>query len=758
MTVGTRLRWRALTVVLALLGAMIPTAGEHVVARGGEAVSVRAIGATAFTLTSGAYRVAFAEGRLLIGRAGSAGGLRLSLLPGGPTVDLLAHVGRRAIVRTPERVTVRLGARANWADATIDLIAYTATPGLFRWKVALALHGATPANGLAGTDLSYFRGAGATPATPAIGLYTGAAPSATALTYLYDPDLGSSLFYVADLTALNPFFQATNGTPTTGPFRDPRGGPGSLVGSTAQGLGYSFPPSGLDGLGRIPVTIMDSYLLLGPGRPAPETAGAAQFLDALAAIYPHLQRPALAPADWRALGARTARDLAGPDVQVGLGGHSYLRAYVSDRRIAPELITQLNVLAGLLAYQRTFGGTTDTRRLVAMLSADLPSFYSTMYGTVVNNLPLPREPGAGTESWYLVGDLIDLARVAASGDRTARSLVLRSAEGAIALAHHVRYRFPRAITYGSWRGDGPLQPDVTGGYAYLMLQLYDLTHQQRYLREAEAGVEHLRGYGFQLAYETHITALAATAAARLYAITGQRRYMELSLLPLANLFAASWIWDCSYQLCAKGAYHTFFGLSPLPWSGYIAMMEQEQAWQALREYLLILGDSAPLSVRMLAAEFCRYSLSTLAYTLPPELPTGVAGPAPGEYSFVQRNRLDLAIPLEDLREGSQPSGQIGQEIYGAGGPLALAGLSAIRLAADLWLTAPYPVTMHRTASGYAITVAGAPGYPIAIQLQGGGLGRIGRILAGNGAAVPVAHTAGMISFQAEGGRGYTIGL
>lgn len=314
MTVGTHPRWRWLAVVPVLLCGMLPTAGRPAVARAGDAVSVRAAGATSFTLSSGAYQLTFAGGRLLVGSARSAGGLRLSLLPGGPAVDLLAHIGQRAISRTPESVRVRLSARSNWADAAIDLIAYPATPGLFRWKVALALHGTTPANGLSGTDLSYVRGAAATPATPAIGLYTGAAPSATALTYLYDPDLGSSLFYLADLTALNPFFQATNGTPTTGPFRDPRGGPGSLVGYTAQGLGYSFPPSGFDGLGRAPVTILDSYLLLDPGRPPSETEGAARFLDALGAIYPHLQRPVLAAADWRALSARTARDLAGPDV------------------------------------------------------------------------------------------------------------------------------------------------------------------------------------------------------------------------------------------------------------------------------------------------------------------------------------------------------------------------------------------------------------------------------------------------------------
>ena len=189
------------------------------------------------------------------------------------------------------------------------------------------------------------------------------------------------------------------------------------------------------------------------------------------------------------------------------------------------------------------------------------------------------------------------------------------------------------------------------------------------------------------------------------------------------------------------------------------MMEQEQAWQALREYALVAGDACPAGGSHAGGGVLSLQPSTLAYTLPAALARRVwRDRHRASMAFVPRNRLDLAIPLEDLREGSQPSGQIGQEIYGAGGPLALAGLSATRLAADLWLTAPYPVTMHRTASGYAITVAGAPGYPIAIRLQGGGQGRIGRIAVGSGGAVPVARTAGTLSFQAEGGRAYTIGL
>lgn len=715
---------------------------------------------TGFVLQTGPYRVTFQSGRLVIGRPGTPGGLRLSLLPGAPGLDLLSHVTARRIVRTAGGTSAMLDARTAWATATITLTTYTRYPGSLHWTVALALRGSGAPAEPAGTDLSYTNATGAKPASPAVTLYAGAAPVATALSYLYDPDLRGTLFYLADLTALDAMFQATSTSPTNGSFRDPRGGPGALVGASSTGLGLTLPPGSVSGLapGTRPTTIMDSYLFLGTGQPTSETAVATRFLGALGAIYGLIERPALAPADWRVLGDRTARDLAGPDVVVPLGGHIYLRAYVSDRRTAPELITQLNVLVGANAFARTFGNGGAVGRLRKMLDADLPTFYSSEYGSVVNNLPLPHGPRAGSESWYYIGDLINLARVAQDNDLTARTLLLRSVHGAVALAHHVGYAFPRAILYGSWQGGGGLQPDVTGAYAYLMLQLYDLTHQRSYLDEAKAGVDHLAGYGFHLAYETHMTALAATAAARLYALTGERRYLELSLLPLANLFAATWIWDCGYGTCAGGAYHTFFGLSPLPWSGYIAMMEQEEAWQALREYALLARDQVAPSVRTLVAEFCRYTLSTLAYALPPELPKGVAGPAPGEYGFVPRNRLDLAIPLEDLRDGSQPSGQIGQEIYGAGGPLALGGLATTRLAPDLWLTSPYPATVTRTARGVMVAPAGTTGYTVPVRLDGGGASRVTAVTAANGRHLPLTRTDQGLAFPAHGGTTYALCL
>jgi hypothetical protein len=686
-----------------------------------------------------------------------AGGLRLTLLPGEASLDLLAHVTARRVVEGAGSTGLVLDARAGWAGAAITVTAYAAQPGLLRWTVALAVHGGGAPADADGTDLAYTNAGGTQAATPTVDLYTGAEPAATAQTFLYDGGLDSTAFYLADLTALGGFFAASGTAPVNGPFSDPRGGSSSLVGARAGGMGYAFPNGGLSGLvpGTPATTVMDSYLLLQPGQPGSEMAVAARFLDDLGAVYGMLERPALPPADWRRLGARTAHDLRGPDVVARLGGRDYLRAYVSDRRVAPELITQLNVLVGATEYARTFGDAGAVGQLRRMLAADLPTFYAAEYGTVVNNLPLPHGGGAASESWYYVGDLINLARLAQAGVATARALLLRSVGGAIALAHHVRYVFPRSIYYVGWRGGDGLQPDVAGAYAYLMEDLYGLTHHAAYLDEARAGLDHLAGYGFRLAYETHMTALAAAACAHLFALTGDRRYLALSLVPLANLFGSTWLWDCGYGLCARGAYHTYFGLSPQPWASYIAMMEQEEAYQALRDYALAAGDRAPTAVRTLVAEFCRYSLATLAYTLPPLLPKGVAGPAPGEYAFVPRNRLDLAIPLEDLREGSRPSGQIGQEIYGAGGPLALGGLSTARLAGDLWLTCAYPFAVTRTAGEWTLRLTGTPAYSVEVRLSGPGAARLGGV-AWQGHAQAVVRLPELATFTAHGGETYAL--
>jgi hypothetical protein len=286
---------------------------------------------------------------------------------------------------------------------------------------------------------------------------------------------------------------------------------------------------------------------------------------------------------------------------------------------------------------------------------------------------LPHDPSARGESWYFVDNLISLLQLAQSGDASAKTLLLQSVDAAIKLAHVNGYEFPQNFAYRDFNGTGSqVEHDVAGGYAWLMLGLYDLTGDTRYLDESKASIAHVAGTGFDLSYETHMSAYTAAAAQRLYAMTGDAAYHGYAVLALANLFHAVRLWDCTYGVCKKGpGYHTYMGLNPLPWSDYVAMLEQYEAWLGLQSYLRYAQNEPPYVVNLVKA-FIRYSPRTLQYSLPPSLPSGAASSIPGEYPFVSHNNLRWHIPLEDLREGEVASGAIGQELYGAGGPFMFA--------------------------------------------------------------------------------------
>jgi hypothetical protein len=376
----------------------------------------------------------------------------------------------------------------------------------------------------------------------------------------------------------------------------------------------------------------------------------------------------LPAADWKSLAAKTATDLADPANLVTVNGLQYLRSYVSDSRSAPELITQAGVLAGLRAYENRFHATVP---LDAILERNLPSFYTPLFHSVTNGVRADKF--SREESWYYVGNLISLVHAAQAGSPAAKKLLLDSADAAMQLAHTNGYEFPQNFGFADWNGkDTGLQPDVAGGYAWLMLGLYDLTKDARYLSEAETSIGHVAGKGFDLSYEIHMTAYTAAAAQRLYVMTGDQKYRDDALLALANFFHTTRLWDCTYDFCTKGSgYHTYMGVNILPWGDYIAMREQYESWLGLRDYEQYAKDD-PAYIHGLVDAFVAGTPSMLQYLLPPALPPGDVPTAPGLYTFVKHNNLTWDIPVEDLREGESQSGSIGQEIYGAGGPFMLA--------------------------------------------------------------------------------------
>jgi hypothetical protein len=651
-------RIAAVIVIAALFGFQFHAGGLSANRSAGSAHA-----ATTFSAKTGAYTVTFkaAGGAILVTPKGKKAHLAIRELGTDRKSDLLYSVSS---VRHAD-ATYTMSGTASWTSFSFALTLTPSRPGLLHLTLSLAPKRSAP---VAQRSLPDVQLVGAPAAS--IKLYDPAPPIAGSSLFISNQPLGSSVLYLANLTTLGTFFDRSQTGAAQPNFEYPRaGGKGGLVGLNGSYFGYPPPLSSLDNLPRGKSTrVIDSYLFLAPSVPGTEAAIADTYLEGLGTVYSALPTPVIPRADWHALAAKGASDLSDPSNLVTLDGRRYLVSYVSDTRKSPELITQATVLAGVKAYEAKYH---ETLPLDALLEQNLPSFYDATFHTVKNGLG--HDPAATEESWYYITNLISLLQAAQQGSTVSRQLLLDSINGAISLAHANRYEFPQNFRYSDWNGQNTgLQPDVAGGYAWLMLGVYDLTKDTRYLDEAKASIAHVAGKGFGLAYETHMLGYSAAAAQRLYTMTKDPAYHGDALLALANLFHVTRLWDCTYGNCRKGAgYHTYFGLNPLPWSDYIAPLEQYEAWLGLRDYLTYAQDE-PAYVKALVQAFVTETPLTMQYTLPPRLPSGVATTSPGEYSFVSKNNLAWNIPLEDLRVGEQTSGIIGQELYGAGGMFMLA--------------------------------------------------------------------------------------
>ena len=614
----------------------------------------------------GAYKLAFTpkSGAIVVSHRGSAA-LEIREMGGNARVNLLRWTRKIRHSRTNWTVS----GTAPWATFQLRLTASSPTgdgrpAGNALIGLTLTVTPTKDAPADPGPDVALVH------APAALEEYAAAPPVAGNNLFLSNARFESTILYFSNYTALGQYFDRTQSGVTQPNFPYLRAGTkGSLVGVSGSSFGYVPPPGSLVSLPHKKATVVaSSYLYLEPAIPSTESGVARAYLRALDTVDSTVGQPSVPAADWRTLAARSAADIAARSNWVTVKGHRYLRSYVSDTRSAPELLTQSGVLAGIRAYEARFGTAVP---FAATLDADLAMFYDPVYGTVMNSLP--HDPSARGEGWYFVDNLISLLQLAKSGDGTAKALLLRSVDAVIKLAHVNRYEFPQNFAYSNFNGAGSqVEHDVAGGYAWLMLGLYDLTGDARYLNESKASIAHVAGTGFDLSYETHMSAYTAAAAQRLYAMTGNPTYHGYAVLALANLFHAVRLWDCTYGVCKKGAgYHTYMGLNPLPWSDYVAMLEQYEAWLGLKSYVRYAQDEPPAITHLVDA-FIRYAPRTLQYSLPPLLPHGAASSIAGEYPFVSHNDLRWYVPLEDLREGEVASGAIGQELYGAGGTFMFA--------------------------------------------------------------------------------------
>jgi hypothetical protein len=510
------------------------------------------------------------------------------------------------------------------------------------------------------------------------------------LMYFSMPGAGS-VMYFQNLTSLGPYCEATKTSSA------------ELVGGNWPEIGFSLPVTKDDPLpAGESFTVSDAYVLLSEEVPRTQGAVAKHFIDHLAELYLKIPRPETKYHHWPDTAERGLDDLAyHKGCWTFAGGHPYLNAYVSDYKTPAEIMVQLAVLLPLAEYM---GWKGEQHKLTAELTDGLPPFYDEKMKTMIRWLPAMEDNLDKSEeqkrerimdSWYLHHPLMNLARLARSRNQTAKKLLLDSIDYAIGVAHHFKYNGPvfyrmdtlEVMKAETKPGEGG-EKDVPGCYAHLMLEVWELTGDERYLNEAKKAAGSLSGLGPDIFYQANNTAFAAQAMLRLFKITGDQRYLDMSYGCLAGIFRNVQLWDCEYGY--GKSFPTFFAVFPLNDAPYTAAYEELEVYAGLSAYLKEAeGVDVLPSVRMLIAEFIRYTVTRIPYYYPPMLPREMLS------QNVKTGEIDsgLWIPLEDIHDGWEASGEVGQEVYGAGIAFGIVPRQYIKVPGENFLIyVDYPVS------------------------------------------------------------------
>ncbi|GAB3934703.1 hypothetical protein [Mucilaginibacter myungsuensis] len=512
----------------------------------------------------------------------------------------------------------------------------------------------------------------------------------------------AAILYLQNLSALADYNQQTETSA------------GETVGGEWPEIGFALPPT----LKNKPLqagttyVISDAFIALTTEVPEKERDITQQYLDLLAQVYLALPKPNTHYQPWPEILEKGLTDLIdSPGCWQQVDGKHYFNAYVSDHATPPEIMVQLAVMLPLTDYKEWSGKPND---VIDKLREGLPSFYDEQYKTIMRWHPKVADRLEGEEeqkepltmdSWYLHHPLLNLSRLALKGDEVAKKLFLDSLPFAIKVAHHFKYQWPvfykmdtlEVVKEETQPGKGG-EKDVPGLYAHVMLQAWELTGEKRYLAEAEKAAHKLQGLGFDVFYQANNTAFSAGALLRLYKITKKQLYLDLSYLCLASVFKNVQLWDCNYGFGKN--FPTFFALFPLNDAPYTAVYEEQEVFCAFHEYLNQAEDVDILpSLRLLMAEYIRYLVERAVYYYPTQLPKEMLS------NEVKVGDVDhnLWIALEDLHDGWEPSGEVGQEVYGAGNAFGIIPRHYLRLpGSDIMIYTDYPTYDYSATRGKTV--------------------------------------------------------
>lgn len=473
-----------------------------------------------------------------------------------------------------------------------------------------------------------------------------------------------NLFYFQNLSSINKYFEDTK-TSASG-----------LMTDEWPEIGFSLPCVKTDPLKKGESYLLsDAYLIPSKNVLSKQQFISKDFMQNLADVYVNIPKPEHPYHHWPTYAAKSAADLIShKGCWTYNGGLSYLNAYVGDNKTPAEIMVQLAVLVPLVEYKNWSGKDFD---MITELEHGLKCFYAKDLKSIVRWLPEVAKNLDGSEeqkmertmdSWYLHHPLMNLARMAKYGSEIAKKLLMDSIDYAIKVARHFKYKWPvfyrmdtlYVLKAETQPGEGG-EKDVAGAYAHLMLEVWDITGDNKYLNEAKKAAATLLQYDHNVFYQANNTAFAAGALLRLYKITKNELYLDLSYNFIAGLFKNVRVGELTYGNAKY--YPNFMAIFPLNDAPYNAAYEEQEVFAGLTNYLKEARSiKIPSSVRMLLAELVKYTITRLPYYYPPLLPEDIIADK-SKTGEVDKN---LWVPLEDLQDGWKSSGEVGQEVYGAG--------------------------------------------------------------------------------------------
>lgn len=514
-----------------------------------------------------------------------------------------------------------------------------------------------------------------------------------------------SLFYLQNLTAISEFCDVTQTS-----LSETVGGEWPEIGFNLPAVTNSPLPVGKA------YTVSDAYILLSSDVSQTDVEIASQYLDNLTTLYRCIPKPVTKYQDWQQISSKALRDLTyNKGCWAYASGHAYLNAYLCDYKTPPEIMVQLAVLNAITEHARWTGTAYE---VIEEIAAGIPAFYDEKLQTISRWLPSERgeldeseeqKSAMVMDSWYLHHPLMNLSKLALGGDKASQELLLKSLPYAIKVAKHFDYKWPvfykmdtlEIVKKETAPGKGG-EKDVAGGYAHLMVNVWKITGEKHYLNEAIRAAKKLSEMGNEIFYQANNTAFSALALLRLYKETNDVQFLETSYMCIAGIMKNVQLWECNYGN-AK-AFDNFFGVFPLNDAPYKAAYEEMEVYAALNDYIKeAAAIKAPIlpSLYVLLPEFIRYSVSRLPFYYPTLLPADILS------KEVKTGEVDstLWIPIEDLYDGWEQHGQVGQEVYGAGVGFGVVPRQYIKIDdEELIIYTDYPVLQKESSKNKILTL------------------------------------------------------